>query len=409
MFLALWYYLHGYVMIEVSGFSVERFVNMAAFRGIYLWNIQPKGSAVQMNVSAKGYNLLAECAEKTGCRYEMVCLCGLPAVLKKYKKRKVLSLGILIFVGILYALSSFVWVVEVQGNERIEKQQLLKACQEAGMAPGTLKWNIHTDDITQYLLETFEDISWVSVSIDGTEALIRIVETIPKPEIIDKQTPSDLVAKKDSVIQSIITEAGTPMVQSGDVVKKGDVLISGEVVLVVGDEEEAGREYVNARGTVLAKTWYTLEEELPLSYTEKKYTGIEKKDKSLLIGDTIINIMQPNMEDGSYEKKHTGGNQLAIGDFKLPLSWAEETYQQYETIQKTRTEQEAKKQLETQLKQKAEEMVQGEIENIEIQYEVKDDTLLAKATITVIEDIAQQQKKQNTAQENIMQENQEEL
>ena len=54
-------------------------------------------------------------------------------------------------------------------------------------------------------------------------------------------------------------------------------------------------------------------------------------------------------------------------------------------------------------------MVQGEIENIEIQYEVKDDTLLAKATITVIEDIAQQQKKQNTAQENIMQENQEEL
>ena len=277
------------------------------------------------------------------------------------------------------------------------------------MAPGTLKWNIHTDDITQYLLETFEDISWVSVSIDGTEALIRIVETIPKPEIIDKQTPSDLVAKKDSVIQSIITEAGTPMVQSGDVVKKGDVLISGEVVLVVGDEEEAGREYVNARGTVLAKTWYTLEEELPLSYTEKKYTGIEKKDKSLLIGDTIINIMQPNMEDGSYEKKHTGGNQLAIGDFKLPISWAEETYQQYETIQKTRTEQEAKKQLETQLKQKAEEMVQGEIENIEIQYEVKDDTLLAKATITVIEDIAQQQKKQNTAQENIMQENQEEL
>ena len=166
---------------------------------------------------------------------------------------------------------------------------------------------------------------------------------------------------------------------------------------------------MNARGTVLAKTWYTLEEELPLSYTEKKYTGIEKKDKSLLIGDTIINIMQPNMEDGSYEKKHTGGNQLAIGDFKLPISWAEETYQQYETIQKTRTEQEAKKQLETQLKQKAEEMVQGEIENIEIQYEVKDDTLLAKATITVIEDIAQQQKKQNTAQENIMQENQEEL
>ena len=90
MFLALWYYLHGYVMITVSGFSVERFVNMATFRGIYLWNIQPKGSCVQMNVSTKGYFLLEECAEKTGCQYNIICRCGLPALLKKYKKRKIL-------------------------------------------------------------------------------------------------------------------------------------------------------------------------------------------------------------------------------------------------------------------------------------------------------------------------------
>lgn len=400
MFLALWYYLHGYVMIEVSGFSVERFINMATFRGIYLWNIQPKKSAVQMNVSAKGYKLLAECAEKTGCHYEMVCLCGLPALFKKYKKRKVLSLGILFFVGILYTLSSFVWVVEVEGNERIEKQQLLKACAEAGMAPGKLKWNIHTDGITQYLLETFEDISWVSVSIDGTEALVRIVETIPKPEIIDKQTPSDLVASKDSVVQSVTTEAGTPVVKPGDVVKKGEVLISSEVVIAVGEEAETGREYVAARGTVLAKVWYTLQEQLPLKYTEKTYTGIEKKDKSVLIGDTLINIIQPNMEDGLYEKNNTKQNQLAIGDFKLPVSWKEETYRQYETVEKNRTEEEAKKQLEAQLKQRARQMVQGEIESIEIQYQQQGDALVAKATLTAIENIAQQQPIQNTAEQN---------
>ena len=108
MFLALWYYLQGYVMITVSGFSVERFVNMATFRGIYLWNIQPKGSAVQMNVSIKGYSLLKECAEKTGCQYDIVCQYGLPAFFKKYKKRKILAFGML-FKQKIYLLLAKKW------------------------------------------------------------------------------------------------------------------------------------------------------------------------------------------------------------------------------------------------------------------------------------------------------------
>ena len=390
MFLALWHYLHGYVMIEVSGFSIERFINMATFRGIYLWNIQPNGSVVQMNVSARGYGLLKECAEKTGCQYQLVCRCGLPALFRRYKKRKVLAVGFLFFIVILYSLSSFIWVVDIEGNERISKEELLNACEKMGVAPGKLKWHINTENVTENLIETFEDISWVSVSIEGTDATIHIVETIPKPEMIDKKTPSNLIAKKDSVIQSITAEAGTPKVQSGDVVKKGELLISGEVVIVVGEEEEAGREYIKARGTILGKVWYTLEEELPLQYTEKKYTGIEKKDKSILIGDTILNVVQPNIEYGEYEKEQTADSTVSIGDFKLPITLVEDTYKQYETVQKARTEEEAKKMLEEMLKQKANETVEGEIENIDIVYEIKENAVIAKATIAAIEEIGEE-------------------
>lgn len=405
MFLALWYYLHGYVMITVSGFSVERFVNMATFRGIYLWNIQPKGSSVQMNVSTKGYTLLEECAEKTGCKYDIVCRCGLPALIRKYKKRKVLTLGVLFFIVSLYTLSSFVWTVEVEGNERIEKEDILIACENMGMSAGKLKWNMHTDEVTQKLLEIFPDISWVSVSIKGTNALIKIVESIPQPEMIDKVTPSDLVAKKDSVIQNITVESGTPVVKSGDVVKKGTLLISGEVIIAAGEEAEVGREYIHARGTILGKVWYTLEESIPLQYTEKRYTGEERKDKSIMIGDTILNIIQPNMEGNVYDTEKTSVNQFAIGDFKLPVAYIEETYKIYETIQKQRTEEQAKKELENKLKQKAEEIVEGEIENIDIIYKIEENNVIAVATITAVEEISAEQKRE----ENIAYENKEEL
>lgn len=391
MFLALWYYLQGYVMITVSGFSVERFVNMATFRGIYLWNIQPKGSAVQMNVSIKGYSLLEECAEKTGCQYNIVCQYGLPAFFKKYKKRKILAFGVLFFVVALYTLSSFLWTVEVEGNERIETEDLLAVCEKMGMSPGKLKWSMNTDTITESLLETFSDISWVSVSMKGTNAHIKVVETIPQPEMVDKTTPSDLIAKKDSVIQSITAEVGTPMVQSGDVVKKGALLISSEVIIAAGEEAEVGREYVHARGTILGKVWYTLEEKVALQNTEKKYTGEEKKDKSLLIGDVVLNVIQPNVE-GTYEKQKTGGSQFAIGDFQLPLAWVEETYKQYETVVKEKTEEEAKKEVEELLKKKATEMVEGEIENIEITYHIEQDSVVGTAMITALEEISEEQR-----------------
>ena len=42
MFLALWNYLRGYVIIYVTGFSVERFINLAVNRGIFIWDIIPE-------------------------------------------------------------------------------------------------------------------------------------------------------------------------------------------------------------------------------------------------------------------------------------------------------------------------------------------------------------------------------
>lgn len=122
------------------------------------------------------------------------------------------------------------------------------------------------------------------------------------------------------------------------------------MIIAAGEEAEVGREYVHARGTILGKVWYTLEEKVALQNTEKIYWG-GKKDKSLLIGDVVLNIIQPNIE-GTYEKQKTGGNQFAIGDFQLPLAWVEETYKQYETVVKQKTEEEAKKEVEELLKKK---------------------------------------------------------
>ncbi len=91
MFLALWYYLRGYVMIKAKGFSAERFMNMAAYRGVYLWDIAQDGAGMTMNAPCGSLPLLQTCAEKTGCTLQVIRWGGLPASLRRFRGRQALA------------------------------------------------------------------------------------------------------------------------------------------------------------------------------------------------------------------------------------------------------------------------------------------------------------------------------
>ena len=387
-------------MIEVSGFSVERFVNMAAYRGVYLWDISPAGTAVRMKASKDGRGILEECAKKTGCQFRVCGEKGLPGYLKRYQKRKILAAGVFFFIIGLYALSSFIWEVRVTGNERLTTEELLVACEEMGLKPGALRMRVNTEEITDYLAEKFADIAWVSVHITGTNAQVRLVEAIPKPQMMDRNTPCDIVASKDGLIQSIAVETGTPKVKAGDVVEKGDLLISSEVSIAAG-EEQLGVEWVRARGKVYGKLWHQLEEELPLEYTTKEYTGKIMNDHSIVLHDSVLNILQPKTEDSLYDVTTEYEKILAIGDYKLGASIKKEIFREYNEIPQTRTVDQAKTELEELINQKARalEGEDGEILDIVIEYEEFEDKVKAKAAVTVTERLDEEKNKQAGSEE----------
>ena len=322
MLLALWYSLHGYVKIKISGFSAERFVNMAAFRGIYFWEVSREGASVTMKAAGGSMELLETCAEKTGCRLEVISFGGVPAFLAQFRRKQVWSAGLLLFAAGLYLLSSFVWTVEVEGNERLQTEEILSACEKMGLKPAAWKRNVDTASVKDGLLKEFSDLSWVSVGIHGTDAVIRVAESIEKPEMVDRVTPCDVIASAEGVILSVTAERGTPLVQAGDVVQKGDVLISSE--LLIGMEgEEQHTEYTAAEGAVTARIWQRLTEEMPLRYEEKVYSGVEKENGSILFSEKELDIIHPDGA-GEWEKMMLSEQPLMLGDFRLPLGFRKE-------------------------------------------------------------------------------------
>ncbi|WMI81416.1 sporulation protein YqfD [Anaerotignum sp. MB30-C6] len=393
MFLALWYYFRGYVMIKVNGFAAERFMNMLSYRGVYLWDVESDGAGVRLKVPMGSMDMVSMCAEKTGCRLEVQRYGGFPAKAHRFKGRQVLTAGVLIFAAGLYLLSSFIWVIRVEGNDRVAVEDILTYCQELGLKPAAWKRGVHPEEITKELLVQFPDISWVSVGIKGTDVTIKIAETIEKTEVLDKETPCDVIANMDGVILKITAERGTPMVKEGDVVKKGDVLISSEVLIGLEGEEQHV-DYVAAEGTVKAKVWQQLTEELPLTYEEKIYTGETKTNKILSFWGKDADFIHPSMDDAKADVEVLFEKDLALGDFKVPISIKKEQYNIYILESRSRTVDEAKAELEETLRNKTEQCLgpYGTIEKIEVHFEEYTDCVRAKGQAVLTERIDEKRK-----------------
>ena len=374
-------------------------MNMAAFRGVYLWDISYEGAAVTMKADGGSMEILEACSQKTGCSMEILGWGGLPAFLRRFRRRHVWSAGVLCFAAGLYLLSSFIWTVEVEGNERLETEDLLSACEKMGLQPGAWKHGVDTEAVTKGLLMQFSDISWVSVGIKGTDVTIRLAETIEKAERIARATPCDIIASADGVIVQITAERGTPMVQTGDVVKKGDVLISSELLIGLEGEEQH-TEYTAAEGAVTARIWQKLTEELPLQYEETIYSGVEKENHSIVFSEKELDIIHPDGA-GKWEKTVLEEQPLALGDFRLPLSLKKEIWKEYEILEKTRTMEETKSILEENLRKKTEKLLSpyGKIEDSMITFEEYADSVRGEAEITLLERIDEKRQTEPTERE----------
>lgn len=350
MFLALWNYLHGYVIIYVKGFSVERFVNLAVNKGIIIWDVEPEKNRLIMKTHSKNMSLLKECCIKTGCKFEVVGRYGIPEILKSYRTKKVYIAGVFAFAAVMYIMSLFIWTVNVEGVSRINSEDVIAACKKNGVSPGKLKHGIDLYSVGEKLMLEFDDISWIAVNLKGTDITVKIVETIPQTQYVNKETPTDVVANVDGKIVSVAAATGTPVVKEGDEVTAGDVLISSIVPLKDG-ETQTGEKYVCASGEVYAKRQYDIEGTSELNYKEKEFTGKTKTDYSFCIGDKNINFITPSLQE-NYEQMTDDVFIFDIGDYRLPFSIEKTVYGEIYSEELTRTPEEANELADKQLSEK---------------------------------------------------------
>ena len=243
------------------------------------------------------------------------------------KKRAGLMIGAIFLIIVLLFSSKVVWKIEIEGNSCISDGEILKELEAAGLTLGSYVPKIDYDSLHNKILLNSKNLSWVSVNIVGNVAMVKVKEN--STEKINKESAyTNVVAKYDGYIDSIIINAGNKVVKIGDVVKKGDILISGII-----DSQAQGVRYEHASGVINAYVNKEITVKIPLNSTKKIYTGnvyINKKYK--LYNFPIKFLTKYNNYEGFYDTIEKKELLCLMGISNLPLEVTTTTYYEYRLI-----------------------------------------------------------------------------
>lgn len=275
----------GYATIRIFGGGLERLMNEAAADGLELLALRRTSRGeLECEISLRDFFRLRPYLRRTGCRLRVIRKHGLPFLLIRLRKRKFFAAGMGAFIIGLYLLSSLIWRIEIEGNERLTDEQIMAAARAEGLYP--FQWSFRLpglDKLSKQMNVRLPGAAWVGVEKRGTLITIRVVETT-EPEPRELLSPRHLVASEDAVVTRIMADRGRPVVKPNQRVKKGDILISG----ILGDEDLTMN--VPAEGTVRGLVWHEYKIESPLIRKAKTYTGERRTARYIVLGGRALKV-----------------------------------------------------------------------------------------------------------------------
>lgn len=238
----------GYVVFVGRGGFPERFLNLCMKYHIPLWDLQSHGDYFTGKTTVRAYKHIRPAAFRSGVRVRISEKCGVPFFSSRNKKRVGLLCGVAVSALLIAVLSGHIWTIEVTGNSEIPTETILEITENMGLHIGVRRSRINSEILADGLLENLDALSWAAVNIDNCKAVIEVREAIAQPEILDTETPANIIAGEDGILTKIEVFSGTAALPVGSAVLKGDLLIAGVVQNLDNSETLKG-----AQGRVYAR------------------------------------------------------------------------------------------------------------------------------------------------------------
>ena len=311
-----------------SEFKIEGNINdfLSNFK-TNVWSVRKRGKFILARCMTRDYFVLSEKSLEFGSVLTKIRDFGFLNFLKKYKFRFGLFIGILFFFIVIFISNLFIWDIEIFGNAIVTDEQIFKVCDENGLHFGSSVFSVNEQDIEHKIKEKYPEISWISLNRIAGKYIIEVSESKKKPEIVEWEGPSNVIATYDGEILYVEAYSGNPIVNVGDFVKKGQVLVSCIQELKGADNLA----YSHADAKIIAKVNRYNKIEIKKDSVIDQKTGVQVTENRLVLFGIKIPI-KINKKRKNVVKTREVYKPLEFLGIRFPILMQTSFYDVYEKI-----------------------------------------------------------------------------
>jgi len=196
---------------------------------------------------------------------------------KLFRKYYLAIIELFISIIIVFITSFFIVDIDIESNDKVIKELVKNALKEEKIYPFTIKKSYNQLQLIKDKIKDIyqKDIDWIEITNVGMKYIVNVEKRIQN-NIEYSPSYCNIYAKKDGMVKRVKTYQGISNVAMNDYVRKGDLLISGDIKL-----NEETIQQVCANGVVYAEVWYIVNVDIPLNYYE--YEPINKIRNNIII------------------------------------------------------------------------------------------------------------------------------
>lgn len=243
----------------------NKFLNYLIYNKIYYDSLNKYNEYFVLDVSYDDYLYIRR-------RYKchIVKYYGKKNIVNIYENNKYVLLSLIISFMLLFLLCNTIFDIKINSDDKDIVNIINDSLKDNGI--DVYKRKVSFDKLNSIKNKILEDnkdtLEWIEIREKGCIYYIDVTPRVKSNNNVDNALPSDIVAEKDGVIKHIVVHRGSKVIDNGDYVKKGDVLISGNII-----KNENVIDKVHSEGVIYAETWKTVNISIPfkrIDYVYKK-------------------------------------------------------------------------------------------------------------------------------------------
>ena len=292
--------MNNKIVIEIEG-SINRVINKCINNNIYLSDINYlNNDTISCKINVKDYKKIKRLNYYSKIKFKDYD--GIEKIKYEIKNNIIyIIIGILSFL-LMDIITSYIVEIEVIHSSSTIRKLIYQELENNNIKKYRLAYSYdEIEKIQNKILANNKDkLEWISISKDGMKYIVHAEERKIN-NITKEEGYRHIIASKDAYITKIISTKGENLVRSGDYVKKGDKLISGEIKLY---ENVMGNTL--ATGSVYGNVWYNVFISIPRKEEYQEYTGKERYNLNINNKILLRNKYQYFTQDNIRELKILG-------------------------------------------------------------------------------------------------------